>query len=187
VSAAAAPGTAPPGEERLRLFCALRLPEETVARIGAWQERWLRGGRLVPPGNLHLTLAFLGSTPATALAAVADALGSAAAEAKDVRLALRDYLETGRVGMLRFDEERGEAGALAGRLADSLKALGLLRSEPRPWSPHLTVLRFAARPRLDPPLPDLGVVAPSDAAVYSSALRPDGARYEVLEAMALGG
>jgi 2'-5' RNA ligase len=89
--------------------------------------------------------------------------------------------------MLRFDDERGEAGALAARLADSLGALGLARPGARPWSPHLTVLRFAARPRLDPPLPELGVVSPSDAAVYSSALRPDGARYEVLEAMALGG
>ena len=182
----AAPAAAA-AERPLRLFCALRLPEETVARVGAWQERWLRGGRPVPPGNLHPTLAFLGSRPATAVAAVTEALASAAAAAGDVRLVLHGYVETRRVGMLRFDDERGEAGALAGRLADSLEALGLLRGGARPWIPHLTVLRFAARPRLDPPLPELGVVSPSDAAVYSSALRPDGARYEILEAMALGG
>jgi RNA 2',3'-cyclic 3'-phosphodiesterase len=187
VRTAPGPPSAGAGEARLRLFCALRLREETVAQVGVWQERWLRGGRLVPAGNLHLTLAFLGSRPATAVAAVAEALGAAAARTGDVRLVLRGYRETRSVGMLRFDDERGEAGALAARLADSLEALGLARPAARAWSPHLTVLRFAARPRLEPPLPELGVVSPSDAAVYSSALRPDGARYEVLEAMALGG
>ena len=44
-------------------------------------------------------------------------------------------------------------------------------------------LRFEERPRLEPPLPELGEVCPSDAAVYSSVLRPGGAQYEVLESV----
>ena len=63
----------------------------------------------------------------------------------------------------------------------------MYRREQRPWLPHVTVLRFHDRPRLDPPLPDLGAVGPSEAAVYHSVLRPTGAQYEALEAVALGG
>jgi len=175
------------GGERLRLFCALRLPGESVERVAAWQARELRGGRLVPAENLHLTLAFLGALPAAELPALAAALGAAAAGAREIRLSLSAYRETRSVGMLVFDDEHGRAGALAATLAGSLETLGLYRREARPWSPHLTVLRFAAAPRLQPPLPALGVVSPSDAAVYSSHLRPSGARYEVLEAKPLGG
>ena len=57
--------------------------------------------------------------------------------------------------------------------------------EGRPWLPHVTVLRFRSRPRLDPPVPDLGQFRPSDAAVYMSALRPTGAQYRVLESVPL--
>jgi 2'-5' RNA ligase len=83
--------------------------------------------------------------------------------------------------MLTFDDEGGRATALAARLGDRLEALGVFRRESRPWLPHVTVLRFRERPRLDPPLPELGEVSPSDAAVYSSVLRSDGAQYEILE------
>jgi RNA 2',3'-cyclic 3'-phosphodiesterase len=176
---------------RLRLFCALRLPDETIDAIVSWQQRELRGGRTVPPSNLHLTLAFLGSRPAADLRSIAAALRSAAADARDLRLRVRGYRETRSVGMLAFDDEGGRAAALAERLHALLEELGVYQREARPWLAHLTVLRFRERPRLHPPLPDLGgagsgVVCPSDAAVYISRLRPDGARYEVLEHVALG-
>ncbi len=178
----------PGGGERLRLFCALRLPSEAVELVAAWQERELRGGRIVPAANLHLTLAFLGSVPTAQAGAVGEALGAAAAAgAGPIRLSLRAYRETRSVGMLTFDDEAGRAEALADALRRALAALGLDRGETRRWRAHLTVLRFATRPRLDPPLPALPTLCPSDAAVYSSVLRPDGARYDVLEAKALGG
>ena len=89
--------------------------------------------------------------------------------------------------MLTLDDEGNRGRALAERLFDGLEALGVYRREARPWLPHVTVLRFRERPRLAPPLPDLGEISPSDAAVYSSVLRSGGAQYEVLEAIALGG
>ena len=66
-------------------------------------------------------------------------------------------------------------------------ALDLYEREKRRWLPHITVLRFSERPRLRPPLPDLGEIRPSDAALYHSVLRPAGAQYEVIESAALGG
>jgi 2'-5' RNA ligase len=61
------------------------------------------------------------------------------------------------------------------------------RREERPWLAHLTVLRFRDRPRLQPELPELAPVVPSDAAVFISRLRPSGAVYEAVEVVALGG
>ena len=173
--------------ERLRLFCALRLPDPAVADVHAWAERELRGGRVVPPSNLHVTLAFLGGRPASVLGAVADELRAAAATAQRPALRVRGYRETRSVGMLVLDDEGGRAAALAGDVHRRLERIQVYEREGRPWLPHLTVLRFRERPRLSPPLPDLGEIDPSEAAVYHSVLRPAGAQYEVLHSFALGG
>jgi 2'-5' RNA ligase len=175
------------GLDRLRLFCALRLPSEAVERVADWQAAALRGGRAVTRQNLHLTLAFLGSRAASDVPAVAGALRDAAAGSGELRLRLRGYRETRSVGMLTFEDEGGRAAALAGRLHESLETLGVYQREARPWLPHLTVLRFRERPHLDPELPGLADLAPSDAAVFISRLRPGGAVYEALEAVPLGG
>jgi 2'-5' RNA ligase len=175
------------GGENLRLFCALRLPDDAVVRVVEWQRDELHGGRIVLPENLHVTLAFLGSRPAGELAAIAGALRAAALDARGVHLRVRGYRETRSVGMLTLDDEEGQATALAERLHEGLEELGVYRREARPWLPHVTVLRFKEPPHLQPPLPELGEVCPSDAAVFISRLRPGGARYEVLEIAALGG
>jgi 2'-5' RNA ligase len=175
------------GDARLRLFCALILPGETVERLVAWQARELRGGRVVSPGNLHVTLAFLGGRPAGELPAIAGCLRDAAGRAARPRLELRGYRETRSVGMLTFADEGGRATALADELQDGLERLGVYRREARAWLPHVTVLRFRERPRLHPVLPELADVVPSGAAVFISRLRPGGAEYESVETVALGG
>ena len=87
--------------------------------------------------------------------------------------------------MLAFDDVDGQGAALAERLGEALETLGLYRREARPWLAHLTVLRFRDRPYLRPPLPELGEVVPSDAAVFISRLRPGGAVYESVEVVPL--
>ena len=89
--------------------------------------------------------------------------------------------------MLVLDDEGDRATTLARDLHKRLERLRVYERERRRWLPHVTVLRFRERPRLRPPLPDLGEFGPSEAAVYSSVLRPTGARYEVLESVSLGG
>ena len=88
--------------------------------------------------------------------------------------------------MLVLDDPSGEATRLAERLHGRLEELGVYGREARPWLPHVTVLRFRERPRLAPPLPDVGAFAPSGAAAFLSRLHPSGARYEVLESCSLG-
>jgi RNA 2',3'-cyclic 3'-phosphodiesterase len=178
------------GGERLRLFVALLLPDEAVARLAAWQARELAAARelrIVPPENLHVTVAFLGSTPAAELGSINEAVQASAAGREPFVFEPARYRETRSVGMIVLDDEKGRAGGLAERLFDRLEALRVYERERRPWLPHVTVLRFRTRPRLSPPLPDLGRVVSSEMAVMISRLRPSGAQYEVLESADLGG
>ena len=174
------------GRDRARIFLALVLPADVVEPLVDWQRLELRG-RLVAPGNLHVTLAFLGSRPVEDIGAVGRELAEAAAAAARPRLAVRGYRETRSVGMLVLEDADRRAAALAEDVHGRLERLGVYRREARPWLPHLTVLRFQERPRLRPELPDLGEICPSEAAVYHSVLRPGGAQYEILESAALGG
>jgi len=174
------------GDDRLRLFCGFSLPATALDGIVQWQREHL-AGRVVPRANLHVTLAFLGSRPSREVPAIVDALRASTQGAPVPMFGALRYRETRSVGMLVLTDEGGNATRIAEQLQEGLEALGVYRRERRPWLPHLTVLRFRERPRLRPPVPDLGAFAPSDAAVYHSALRPDGAQYTVLESVALGG
>lgn len=174
------------GRERLRLFCALRLPGAALDALCVWQAHELREGRVVPRGNLHVTLAFLGHRPAAELPEIADALRESAAGAEPIRLLPERYRETRSVGMLVLKDLDGTASLLADDLFGRLERLGVYKRERRQWLPHVTVLRFRRQPRLKPPLPDLGEVVPSDAAAYLSRLGPSGAEYFVVESFVLG-
>ena len=178
------------GGERLRLFLALPLPERVVERLVTWQRGALAGAddaRLVPPANLHVTLAFLGHRPAGEVGAIAAAMRAAAAAAVRPLLRASRYRETRSVGMVVLDDEGGRATALANDLAGRLEQVGVYELERRPWLPHVTVLRFRRPPRLRPEPPDVGEVSPSEVALYTSVLRRTGAQYEISESVPLGG
>lgn len=176
-------------EERLRLFFGLPVPAEPARAVVAWQRAALRsasGVRVVPPAMLHVTLAFLGSRPATDLDALREALREAAYGSPRPALRPLRYRETERVAMLVCDDEEGRAAALQDRLATRLEAIGVYERERRPWLAHLTVARFRSRPRLRPALTGLEPFSPPTAALYVSVLRPAGAQYEIIDAVELG-
>ena len=175
-------------DARLRLFLALRLPGDVLDAIEAWQRERLHGVRGVPRENLHVTLAFLGQRPAHELGAIVGELRAAAAAAgPDMRLSPARYRETRSVAMLVHKDLGGGATALAADLHARLERLGVYQAEGRPWLPHVTVARFRERPRLELDPPTFGTYVPSDAAAFLSRLRPGGAQYEVVDAVALGG
>ncbi len=186
--------------ERLRLFLALQLPDSVVEALADWQGRHLRG-RIVPPANLHVTLAFLGSRPARELESICAVLGEVAAGVAQPELEVGRYRETRSVGMLVLSDRTRNSAQLAVRLHEELAALGMYKQEARPWLPHVTVVRYRERPRLSPPLapplPELPPFAPSGAAAFLSRLHPSGGRtlrhenvgpeYVVLKSFPLGG
>jgi RNA 2',3'-cyclic 3'-phosphodiesterase len=178
------------GHERLRLFAALPLPPAAVERLVAWQAEELGGldaVRLVPPDNLHVTLAFLGSRPAGDAERVLAILRDAARDAGRPLLTVARYRETRSVGMVVLEDEQGRATRLAAVVGEALERLGVYEREARRWLPHVTVLRFRRPPRARPAIPDLGPVSPSEVALYHSVLRPTGAQYEILQSVPLGG
>lgn len=176
-----------PSDERLRLFLALRIPDDVLGEIERWQRTQLPNVRLVRREHLHVTLAFLGHRPAHELDAIVEELREAAARTGEIHLTPVRYRETRSVGMLVLEDEGGRATALAGDLQERLERLGVVRREGRQWLPHVTVSRWRERPRLRPESPPQRTFVPSDAAAYLSRLHPEGARYDVLESVALGG
>src|SRR3954447_13365860 len=178
------------GSERLRLFLALRLPDEAAEAIAAWQAEAFAGldVRVVPRENLHVTLAFLGARPAGVVPSIVEVLRETASRAAPIRFTVERYRETRAVGMLVLQDEGGAATAFAENLQAGLEAISAYRRDPWPWLPHVTVARFKIRPRLREDSADTirtGVLVPSDAAAYLSKLRPTGAEYEVLAAFDL--
>ena len=173
------------GDDRIRLFVALEVPDDVTDELVRWGRRHLEaGGRLVD--SFHITLAFLGAQPRTAVGPVAGILRRESAATEPFLLEPVRYRETRSVGMLVLADPSGRASSLADRVQRGLEGIGVYERERRAWLPHVTVLRFRERPRLDPPLPELGEFAPSGAAALLSRLRSSGAQYEVLESCSLG-
>jgi len=171
-------------DERIRLFLALETPDHVASELRRWGRAELTGGRI--PDDFHVTLAFLGRRPRSALEQIVGVLRRETATTGSFALEPVRYRETRSVGMLVLADPSGRATRLAERVQRGLEALGLYEPEKRPWLPHVTVLRFRERPRLAPPPPDIGAFAPSGAAAFLSCLHPSGARYEVLESCPLG-
>ena len=165
------------------------MPDGAARALAAWQLAELDVGRarVVPIENLHVTIAFLGSQPAGETEAIAGALRESVRGVAEPVLSPVRYRETRSVGMLVLDDEDGRATRIAEAAHRRLAELGVYEPEQRPWLPHLTVVRFRERPSREPPIPDVGPMKTSDAAVYMSRLRPTGAQYEVVESVPLGG
>ncbi len=171
-------------DDRVRIFLALELPDDVAAGLRRWSREHLTHASAVD--GFHITLAFLGSQPRSALVAIVDTLRRESASTEPFVLEVVRYRETRSVGMLVLADPSGRAAALAGRVQSGLESLGVYERERRPWLPHITVVRFRERAQLDPPLPTLGPFAPSGAAALLSRLHRTGARYQTLESCALG-
>jgi 2'-5' RNA ligase len=178
------------GPQRLRLFVAYRLPHAIVERVVAWQRLILEGAtgvRPTPPESLHITMVFLGTQAAAAVAGIGDTVRRRVEKARRPSFQVWRYRETPRVGMLALTELAlpGEgyachASQLAGGLMLDFETAGIYERENRDWKPHITVVRFGTQPRLRPAVPELGSFSPVDVALYESRLSPAGSKYTVL-------
>jgi 2'-5' RNA ligase len=191
-------------DARLRLFVAIELPDAWKEAVAAYQRRLQERIsidaprvrlRYVRPEGVHLTLKFLGETPANRLPSIEGALSQAVTTAPNFRLELR------RVGS--FSDRRaarvvwaGVAGdtdalrLLAERVDTRLASAGFAR-ERRGFMPHLTIARLPdamsqAERELVVAASNAIALAPQDAMLvgYVSLMRshlgPGGTRYERL-------
>ena len=139
-------------EAAQRLFFALWPEESERLALAHAARKAVRscGGRPVPPGNIHVTLAFLGSVPQRRVPEVrAIARQVADACTRDAPLALRfETLAHWRKAQILCALAR-DAPAAAERLARALKdatAAAGFTPDLKPFHAHVTVARKVARP-----------------------------------------
>jgi len=181
----------------LRLFVAVGVPEHLLESLSGATEEFRRGlppGRWAPPENQHVTLKFLGSSPAGSLAEIGARVGvvSSAHRAAELRLGRLGTWPSRRRARVLWAGLADEAGLLHSLAAGLDEALGPLGFEPekREFTPHLTLARWRVPIPLDSPLPELPDEARAPFTVgavelFRSHLSPKGARYEVLRSFSL--
>ncbi|MES1241658.1 MAG: RNA 2',3'-cyclic phosphodiesterase [Acidobacteriota bacterium] len=184
----------------MRLFVALEVPEavrrELARRVAGLRERLPRA-RWVDPEMVHLTLLFLGETPADKVPALSAKLREAFANHPPMTLRLSGGgtfppKRPARVAWVGLDAPEELAAVQADAVAAAVEAVGF-EPEDRPFKSHVTLARcepnwprdaaekFAAAfpGEVGPPFRvDRGVL-------MESKLSPRGARYSVVEAFPL--
>lgn len=174
----------PPQAETLRLFFALWPDDATRDALNRTGKRlhqhW--GGRRMRADTLHLTLAFLGSTPADRLDALVDRAHAVEGEAYELLLEQAGYWQHKHLGWLGARETPPPHAELVETLNAQLQAGGF-PVDARPHVPHVTLLRNS----------DGGVVPQCRAVnwpvnefvLVKSVTECDGARYEVIRSWPL--
>lgn len=174
----------------MRAFIALALPAAVTETLSALIAR-LPVGRVTPPENMHLTLAFLGEEPDAVIEAAHEALTTVHARRFDLALRGFDTLG-GRVPKIVHIGARPDP-ALTGlhrTIRSRLHGAGLMLPRER-FLPHVTLARLPASPapediqRLatflaahgDLAIPAFPVTAFT---LFRSTLRPDGPVHDPL-------
>lgn len=132
------PGPKPPQ----RVFFALRPEASTAARLhgAACREALRRGGRVMTEDSLHLTLAFLGEIDEAAVDAARRAADGLSLPAFVWTVDRLDYWPHNRILWAGASAPATPLLALGEALRIALAAAGLA-VDPRPFAPHVTLLR----------------------------------------------
>lgn len=132
----------PPGH---KLFFALWPDENTRAALARLQP--LAPGRALAPAKLHLTLAFLGQQPATALAPLRAILAGLDGPALPLLIDSLGYFHQPRIGWAGMAAAPATLLTLQAGLIRQLAAAGLCTSAHGPFKPHVTLARDASPPQ----------------------------------------
>jgi RNA 2',3'-cyclic 3'-phosphodiesterase len=171
-------GSAKP--DTLRLFFALWPDDATRAalkRTSKWlHQHW--GGRRMRADTLHLTLAFLGSTPVEQLEALVACADTVHSQSFELILDQAGYWRHNRIGWLGASETPAQHLELVGTLNAALQAAGF-PVDARPHVPHVTLLRNTTGG--ESPACEVVRWPVSGFVLVKSVTEPDGAYYEVIK------
>jgi 2'-5' RNA ligase len=179
----------------LRLFVAIYpAPEVTLALLRALSALPLGAARILPADQVHLTLQFIGDTPASDLEEVSESLRRSAAGVAPFTLTATRLLTLPERGPARL--VAAEADRPAGLLEVHRRLVSRLarrvKPERRDYLPHITLARFrhpVPGARLEQPLPPAGgpwSFPVTRLALMKSDLRPEGAVHREIAAAELG-
>jgi 2'-5' RNA ligase len=127
----------------MRLFVALDLPGEVRERLRSLSALNIPGARWVSPENYHLTLRFIGETPAYQAEEIDHALAALKVPRFDLTLAgLGTFSKAGREISLWTGVERNPSlDHLRAKIETALQRIGL-EPERRRFAPHVTLARL---------------------------------------------
>ncbi|HEX9918994.1 MAG TPA: RNA 2',3'-cyclic phosphodiesterase [Pyrinomonadaceae bacterium] len=140
-------------KQRVRIFCAVELPEDVRARVAAHVARLRETMQEASPKisweraeKLHLTLKFLGEIEAERVEALTRAASRAAEGVYKFELSLREagaFPQGGnpRVLWLGLHDDTGSLAELQGRLEAECERENFPR-EARAFRPHITIARI---------------------------------------------
>jgi len=163
----------------VRLFFALWPDDAVRARLAHWSRELhaLCGGRTTLPGNLHVTLAFLGGVEDARVAEVERAAGEVAAPVASLVLDRPGYWKQNCIAWAGASVVPPKLEALVSELRGAL-ARSQIRFDAKPFVSHVTLLRDAREPKAMPALDPIPWNVDGFALVQSVTL-PRGSRYEV--------
>ena len=183
----------------MRLFVAVLLPEEIRQRLATAQDR-LRYARAdvswVKPGNLHITLKFLGEMEPKRLDRIRSALAHAALRVTAFSAEVAGIGTFGgrtpRVVWAGVREGAEPLGALAGAVEEALAGVGVPQ-ERRGFTAHFTLGRIRSPKNLEAlhaairaePTGGFGATRVDQCVLIESQLDPGGSIYSVRERFVL--
>lgn len=185
------------GDERVRLFVALDVPQSARDALRRWRTKALQGisgVRPVAEEGLHATLCFLGWRPEAEIEPIRDACVVLTAEvAPELALGESVWLpqRSPRLLAVELRDHQGRLARAQATLSAVLAAGGWYQPEKRPYFAHVTVARVGRSVRVSrqaslPPAPQISFRA-SSVTLYRSRLLRSGARYEPLGTVELVG
>ncbi len=181
----------------MRLFIAVDVPEAAVlavaAAIASWREAF-PNVRWVPPANWHVTLKFLGATPADHVPWLEESVGDIASAHRRAAVEVRGLgafpaVERARVLWAGVDDPEAGLDALVTDLETALASK--FRKEMRRFHPHLTVARAEPPVRLPVGFADTPVATEpfsvEHMVLYRSRSQDGSTTYERLRSFPLAG
>ncbi len=174
----------------MRLFVALEIPEgirRALAELIARLKDTTQSARWVRPEGIHVTLKFIGETPAENVPAIQQALTNVRSNASvEAHLLGCGFFPNDRRPRVLWVGVEGSPNLaeLAAAVETRLTTLGIA-AESRPYKPHLTLARFQSAegvPRLLEKLRtlepfDFGGMRADEFHLFQSELQRGGARY----------
>ena len=189
-------------EDVIRSFIAIEIGDEIRKRLKALQQDLKKAGAKVgwvAPENIHLTLVFLGDVFRSQVEPLANSLDAVAATFISFRYEVAGSGFFGsprspRVIWVGVNESASAVTDFQARVMIAVRNLGL-KTEDRPFHPHLTIGRVRTRDRVDELTSRLasakstryGSVEVHRLLIMQSHLERQGVRYSVLRESALKG
>lgn len=188
----------------MRTFIALEISEEIREVLAQIESHLKYAGadvKWVTPGNIHLTLKFLGEVDEGRIEKIKAILDKIGKQTKPFEITIKDIgafpkIDLPRVIWVGLDKGAAESAELAKRIEDELSKLGFDK-EDRPFTAHLTIGRvrspknkLALKERMQSLSFELKARSSkivSSVTLFQSALTPSGSIYTKLHEAALAG